>query len=170
MDVTPAASEEDEELGSFWESILGTGAQASQNDQAQQTVTKYLENALAGGMGVFLFLIIAVLAFFLGRKSYAYYQESKLPGKERVRLEYGRLTGWLKERDEGFLALTTPKEELDWMEAHYGVTIPETLREEFYATFFAPEKERDYESLRGQVIQIRREVQKNRGKERQARS
>lgn len=170
VDVTPAASEEEEEFGSFWEAILGTGGQASQNEQAQQTVAKYLENALAGGMGVFLFLISAILAFFLGRKGLVYYRESKLPGKERVKLEYGRLTEWLKERDEGFLSLTTPKEELDWMEAHYGVTMPETLREEFYATFFAPEKERDYESLREQVIRIRREVKKNRGKERQARS
>ena len=159
VDVTPAASEE-EETGSFWESILGAGYQGAQSGQEQQEMTKYIENALAGGVGVLIALAAAVAIFFLARWGLVRRRESKLPGRERVKLEYGRLTKYLKDRDEGFLKLTTPKEELAWMQEHYKAVMPEGLCEELYATFFAPERERDYGELLGQLSKLKKDVRK----------
>ncbi|MCR5459872.1 MAG: DUF3488 and transglutaminase-like domain-containing protein [Acetatifactor sp.] len=162
VEVTPAAlADEEEETGGFWEAFLGAGGQqGNQDEQGQQAIARYVENALAGGAGILGLVILAVAAFFLIRRLMQAYHESKLSGKERVRLEYGRLTKYLKDRDEGFCKLTTPKEELDWMAERYGVILPEKLREELYLTFFAPETERDYEALRVQVTEVRKAVRK----------
>lgn len=162
VEVTPAAlADEEEEVGGFWEAFLGGGGQqGDQDEQGQQVIARYVENALAGGAGILGIVLLAVVAFFLIRRLRLRYLESKLSGKERVRLEYGRLTKYLKDHDAGFCELTTPKEELDWMAERYGVTIPGKLCEELYLTFFAPETERDYEALRGQVTEIRKAVRK----------
>ena len=160
VDVTPAAlEEEDEETGSFWDAILGSGSQqGSQADQTQQEMTQYIENALAGGMGAFGVGLFLAAVYFLGKWLLIRYRESKLSGRERVQLEYGRLTGYLKERDEDFLKLTTPKEELEYMAEHYGTVMPEGLREELYETFFAPETGRDYDALRRKLLEIQKSV------------
>lgn len=162
VEVTPAAiAGEEEETEGFWEAFLGAGGQqTAQDEQGQQAIARYVENALAGGVGILVIVISAVAAVFLGRRIRQAYRESKLSGRERVQLEYGRLTKYLKERDEGFCALTTPGEELDWMKERYGVSLPEKLREELYLTFFAPEAERDYEILRTQVTEVRKAVRK----------
>ena len=101
-------------------------------------------------------LLMAVFLFFLGKWGYGKYQESKLPGLKRVQLEYGRLTGPLKEKNPAFATLTTPGEELDFIREHYGVDVSESLKEELYQTFFAPQKGQDYEKLRKTLTEIRK--------------
>lgn len=162
VDVTPAAILDEEETGSFWESILGGGAQTRVNGEQAEEVAGYLENALAGGAGVMGVLLALVLAFFAGRWGMARYRESKLPGRERVRLEYGRLTAPLKEREETFAVLTTPREELEWIRQWCQVDVPEKLQDDLYRIFFAPEEERDYESILRQVADIRKGIRRNR--------
>lgn len=158
VDPTPAATNEEEETGSFWDSILGSGLQAGNENQEEGLVGAYLENALAGSAGLLGIVVLCVIALFLGRWGMQSYRESKLPGRERVQLEYGRLTGWLKERDEEFRTLTTPKEEFSWVRDHYGIDFPEALQEELYRTFFAPEEKRDYEALRIRIREARKKV------------
>ena len=162
VEVTPAAlEEEEEETGGFWESILGAGNnQNTDGNQNQQQIAQNIENALAGSLGI-LGLVAALIAAFFGIKYLlAGYRESKLPERERVRLAYGRLTKYLKDHDEGFGALTTPKEELAWMQAHYGVTVSEELTQALYRTFFAPEGKDNYEELRGQILALQKAVRK----------
>jgi len=160
VDVTPSVSQDEEETASFWDAILGGGDQNAQDGDGQQAAAEYVENVLAGGMGVLGLLIAAVLAIFIGKHVMASYRESKLPGKERVQLEYGRMTAWVKDRDEEFRKLTTPGEELGYLATRYGVTIPENLQGELYGTFFAPETGRNYEQLRKQVTGLWKSVRK----------
>ena len=164
VEVTPAAiAEEEEELGSFWESILNAGSQQSkQATEAQQQMTQAFENAMARGVSVLGIVLAGIAGFFVLRIVVIKYRESKLPGRERLQLYYGRLTKGLKERDEGFAKLTTPEEELDYLKIYYGVTIPEGLKEELYQSFFAPEAERDYEKLCREVQEIWKATRKNR--------
>lgn len=164
VEVTPAAIyEEEEETGGFWESILNSGSeQNKQANKAQQQAAKAFENAMASGVSVLMIVIACVALFFVGRYGYRRYQETRLPGKARLELDYGRLTKKLKEQDEGFAKLTTPEEELDYMAKYYGAEIPEGFKEELYQTFFAPDRERDYEKLRGQVKAIRKSLKKPR--------
>ena len=158
VDVTPAAALEEEETESFWDAFLGGGVQGGGDVQNQQAAAQYFENALAGTAWLFIVFVSALAIFFLTRWGLVQYRESKLPGKERVQLEYGRLTAWLKERDEAFLTLTTPQEELDFMEAQYGVAVPKDLKEELYGTFFAPERDRDYQLLRTRILELGKAV------------
>ncbi|MBO4749674.1 MAG: transglutaminase domain-containing protein [Lachnospiraceae bacterium] len=164
VEVTPAAiAEEEEETGGFWESILNSGSEQNrQANKAQQQAAKAFENAMASGVSVLMCILVGVGLFFVARYGLKRYGETRLSGKDRLELEYGRLTGKLKESDEGFAKLTTPEEELDYMAKYYQAVIPEGFKEEFYQTFFAPEKERDYERLRGQVKAIRKSLKKPR--------
>ena len=164
VEVTPASiMDEEEELGGFWEAILGAGGQqGAQNEEGQQAITEYVENFLAYAMGVVGIVILAIAAYFVIRRLLQAYRESKLPEKQRVQLEYGRLTAYLKERDEGFRTLTTPGEELGWMADQYGVFLPEKLREDLYRTFFAPESGLDYEAIRAQLREAGKAIRKGR--------
>ena len=156
VDVTPANSLDDEETASFWDAILGTRPQNTGDGNNAQDTTDYLGEALSGGMSAIGILLMAVFLFFLGKCGYGKYQESKLPGLKRVQLEYGRLTGPLKEKNPAFATLTTPGEELDFIREHYGVDVSESLKEELYQTFFAPQKGQDYEKLRKTLTEIRK--------------
>lgn len=165
VDVTPAATEE-EAAGSFWESILGAGYQGGQENQEQQELTQYLENALAGGVGALIALIVVVAGFFVARWEIRRIREARLPGRERVKLEYGRLTGYLKDRNADFQKLTTPEEELGWLQEQYGVKLPEGLTGELYDVFFAPERERDYDGLLGQLARLRKDARRTKRQKR----
>lgn len=164
VDVTPAASLDEEETESFWDAILsGSARNRATEDQAQEAAD-YLENALTGGAGIVGILLAAVIAFWVTRWCIIRYREAKLPGAERVKLEYGRMTDMLKEREETFAVLTTPEEELNWIREWGHVEVPESLQKELYQIFFGPEQERDYEEIRRQLIRIRRTVRRNRSK------
>ena len=162
VEVTPAAiAEEEEETGGFWDAIMNAGNQQnSEAAKAQQEAAQYIENALAGGVTVVGVLAgIAALVLFL-RWLLGFYKESKLPAKERLRLEYGRMTEWLKDRDEGFAKLTTPEEELSWIETWYGLPEAGKLKEGIYRTFFAPVDDEGCEELRAQVHALRKSVRR----------
>ena len=168
VDVTPALSLDEEETASFWDAILGAGDQMTQDGQAGQAAAQYLENALAGGLWAFFAIGALIAILYFGRRGILYYRESKLPGRERIKLEYGRMTAWLKERDEAFMKLTTPKEEITYLSEQYGITVPKELNEELYDTFFAPVRERDYEALQKTLRELRGEVKRARRRKRQA--
>ena len=162
VEVTPAAiEEEEEETGGFWEAFLGAGNdQNAQDAQNQQQIAQNIENALAGSMGFLGIVAGIVVAIFLARRLLSWHRETLLPERERVRLEYGRLTGFLKERDEDFAKLTTPKEELAWMQEHYGADISEALTQTLYRIFFAPEGPENYEEFRSQLVALRKTIRR----------
>lgn len=162
VDVTPAAGLEEETTGSFWDAILNDGSQDGTNGEQAQEVADYLETALSGGLWVFGVLAFALAALYGGRWFLAQRREAKLSGRERVQLEYGRLTKLLKEREETFAILTTPQEELDWIRDYGGAEVSGELKEELYRIFFAPEEDRDYEGIRRKLLEIRKSVKKNR--------
>ena len=166
VDVTPAASLDEVETASFWDAILGAGNQMGQDGQTGQAAQQYLENALAGGLWAFFAIGFGIVLIYFSRRGILYYRESKLPGRERVKLEYGRLTAWLKERDEAFMKLTTPREELTHVEAYYGIQIPEELKSELYDIFFAAAKDREYETLLKKLRVLRKDVRRAKVKRR----
>lgn len=159
VDVTPAADQEEEETASFWEAMMNGNMQNQGNAQQTQEAMEYVETALERSLWIFGVLLAGVMVFFLGRWGYGIYLETKLPGLQRVQLEYARLTKPLKERED-FAKLTTPREELDWIREHYAPELQESFLDEIYQTFFAPPRERDYESLRKRLKELRRKCGK----------
>lgn len=159
VDITPAASLEEEETASFWEAMLGRNSQNQTNAQQAQEAMGYVENALAGSVWVVVAAFVAGVAFLVGKWGYGVYLETRLPGLERVQLEYARLTKPLKEKEE-FARLTTPREELNWIREHYAPELSESFPDELYQVFFAPEQARDYDGLRKRLKELRKRCRK----------
>lgn len=156
VDVTPPSSMDEEETTSFWDAFLNGGGQNGGDGQQAGEASDYLENVLAGGAGVFGAFLAIVSLILLGRWGYGKYREWKLPDLQRLQLEYGRLTGPLKAKNEEFARLTTPAEELDWIKGHYAVEMSDDLKEQLYHSFFAPQEGHDYEKLRRTLIRMRK--------------
>lgn len=161
VDPTPAASEEEEETGGFWDvfgGVAGPGINAG--GQGGEGLATYFENALTGSAGLIVIFMVAVALTLSGRRVLEKIREGKLPEKERVRLEYHRLTEQIGQKQQDFAALTTPAQEMEWIREHYEVDVPEEMTQEIYRLFFAPETEGNYEELRLQLAGLRRQLKR----------
>ncbi|MBO4292431.1 MAG: transglutaminase domain-containing protein, partial [Lachnospiraceae bacterium] len=158
FDPTPAA-EEEEETGSFWDEFFERmNRQEGEESSQQSELNAYLNNALKGGAYTGLAVLAAALLFLGGRSGIRKYREMHLPVPERVRLEYQRMTGRLKKKEEEFRRLTTPEEELDWIEEHFGIENPEELKQEIYRIFFADQTGPEAEETLKKLICLRRKI------------
>lgn len=161
VDPTPAATEE-EDVGSFWEIFGLGGVVGGGNDFEGNGLTGYLENALADSTGYLLMAFAAVMLVFLGKKAVRRNRERKLLPRERVKLEYRRLTQKIAARDPEFAALTTPAQELRWIRDMYGIGLTEEWIQRIYTVFFAPDACQEFEEIRRELVRIREKVRRPR--------
>ena len=158
FDPTPAA-EEEEETGSFWDEFFERmNRQEGEESSQQSELNAYLNDALKGGAYTGLAVIAAILLFLGGKAGIRKYREMRLPVPERVRLEYQKMTSRLKKKDEEFRRLTTPREELDWIDAHFGIENPEEFKQEIYRIFFADQACPEAEEILKKLICLRRKI------------
>lgn len=159
VDPTPAATEE-EDVGSFWENFGLAGVVGGGNDPEGNGLTGYLENALASSTGYLLMAFAAALMILLGKQAVRKNRERKLPPRERVKLEYRRLTQKIAGRDPAFAALTTPALELQWIRDVYGIGLTDEFIDQIYTLFFAPGVCQECEEMCRELVRIRRKVQR----------
>ncbi len=152
-DPTPSRTAEEDNT-SFWDAFMnGDGPDLN---IAENQLGTYLENALGGvsyvllGAAVLVILIFGVL--FLLRV----HGEKKLSGRERAKLEYGRLQARLRKKYRDYRKLRTLREQLDWMRAQGRTEIGEELEEALYQVYFAREITCDCEMLCRRLRKMRK--------------
>lgn len=153
VDPTPSRAEED--TTSFWDAFVN-GSEGADLNMAENQLGAYLETAL-GSMsyvlsGAALLFGLAVGALFLFR----IYRERTLSGRERVRLEYGRLQAYLCKKHPDYRKLRTLREQLGWMRTHSRTRIEEGLEQDLYQVYFAREAACDCDRICRQIKRIRR--------------
>lgn len=153
VDPTPAQTTQ-ANTTSFWEAFMG-GAGADGTDMAGTDLGSYFENAL-GGMS---YILPAAAVLFLLCLGILYLRricrEKKLPPRERVQLEYGRLQSCLNRRNEDFQRLRTLKEQLDWIRERHLFPFGPEQEDALYQIYFARDLNCDCETLRHQLRRIR---------------
>lgn len=157
VDPTPAQSEQGEAV-SFWDVFMAGGGNSGDMEMARSDLGDYLTGAL-GGAGYVLFgaavlFLFAVAAARLLRM----YRESRLPGRERVKLEYGRLQAYLRRKDREYGNLRTLQEQLAWAREHGGDGIEDGLAEALYQVYFAEHATCDCEAICRALRRIRRKM------------
>lgn len=145
VDPTPSSSEE--ETASFWDVFMQGGGGETERTLGEDVLGGYLESAL----GILVYAVIAVLliaaiAFtavgLIGKE-----RERRLPGRERVKLEYGRLQKAAAKKNREFRSLRTLREQIAWMRVNCRVEIDEEQEEALYQAFFAEEIKYDCDRL-----------------------
>ncbi len=154
VDPTPAQTAEDDTT-SFWEAFMnGNGERGP--EMAQNDLGEYLESALGGisyGLLTAAVLLLAGFGIVNGARAV---RERKLPGRERARLEYGRLQSYLGRKHPEYRKLRTLREQLDWMKDHGFPGIGEEQEKTLYQAYFAESAdEKDCEELRRQLKKLR---------------
>lgn len=82
-------------------------------------------------------------------------REKRLPGRERVKLEYRRLQKKAAKKNREFLSRRTLKEEIAWMSKHCRVAINDAQEEALYQVFFAKEIDYDCDRLSRELRKAR---------------
>lgn len=145
VDPTPASTEE--ETTSFWDVFMQGGGGGAETALGEDILGGYLVNAL----GILNYMLLAVLIIavilFMAIRMIRKEKERRLPGRERVKLEYGRLKRAAAEKNRDFLTQRTLKEQIAWMRENCRVEISDAQEEALYQVFFAKEVEYDCDRL-----------------------
>ncbi len=154
VDPTPAQTAEDD-TASFWEAFMNENGERGP-EMAQNHLGEYLESALGGISYGLLTAAVLLLAGFGIANGVRAGRERKLPGRERVRLEYGRLQSYLGRKHPEYRKLRTLREQLDWMKDHGFPGIGEEQEKTLYQAYFAESAdEKDCEELCIQLKKLR---------------
>lgn len=154
IDPTPAQSSQ-EETTSFWDQFMNMGGESTELELSESDLGTYLEDAMGGIMSVLLGAAVLVLIGLLTAHLLRAYRESKLPGRERVRLEYGRIQSYLGRKYQDYRRLRTLKEQLDWVRDKIRLEIDVQLEESLYQVYFAGSVNCDCEELCRQLRKMR---------------
>ncbi len=154
VDPTPSSTEE--ETASFWDIFMQSEDGETARTLGEDVLGGYLESALS----VLLYVVIAavviaaivLMAVWVVRKE----KERRLPGRERVKLEYGRLQKAAAKKNREFWPLRTLREQIVWMRENCRVEINEEQEEALYQVFFA-------EDIKYDCDRLCRELKDNRG-------
>ena len=107
----------------------------------------YIESAL----GILIYVVIAVVVIaviaFLAIRLIRKERERRLPGRERVKLEYGRLQKAAIKKNREFQSLSTLREQIAWMRENCRVEISDAQEEALYEVFFAEDIKCDCDQL-----------------------
>ena len=154
VDPTPAQTTQ-EDTTSFWEAFMSGNGAGTELDIAESNLGAYLETALGGisylltGAAV-LFLIGFWIVYLLRIN-----REKKLSGRERVRLEYGRIQTYLSRKYRDYRRLRTLREQIDWMRFHGKLEIDGEQEDALYQVYFAGNVSCDCEELYRQLRKIK---------------
>ncbi len=155
-DPTPSSSEAD--TTSFWDAFMNMEEEGTNIDFGDNNLGTYLETVIGGVSYTLAGAALLLLLVFAGGWMLRAYREQKLPGRERVQLEYRRIENCLARRYKGYRALRTLREQLDWMRENWGLEITEEQEQALYQSFFAGEVTIDCERLCGELRRFRRTV------------
>ena len=147
VDPTPAQNSQEDYSTSFWQAFMSGSGESTVPEMAENNLGTYLEGALGGVSYVLLVAAVIVLIGLCTVYIIRAYKESKLPGRERVRLEYGRIQKYLGRKYRDYCKLRTLREQLDWMRDNSRLEIEEQIDEALYQVYFAENAECDYEEL-----------------------
>ena len=154
VDPTPVQTSQ-EDTASFWEAFMAGNGNDTNTEAAESNLGAYLEGALSGISYVLpaaatLFLIGLLTAYLI-----RIYREKKLSGRERVRLEYGRIQSYLSRRHDGYRRLRTLHEQLDWLRNNRRLEIKDEQEDALYQVYFGENTSYDCEDLYRQLQKIR---------------
>lgn len=156
VDPTPAQTSE-EDTTSFWEAFMTRNGEGTDldMDMPASNLGEYLEDALGGIsyalLGAAVLLSVGLCVVYLVRA----YRESKLSGRERVRLEYGRIQTYLCRRYRDYRSLRTLREQIDWIRFHGRMEISGEQEDALYQVYFAQTVGCDCEKLYRQLRKMR---------------
>ena len=154
VDPTPAQNAEEETI-SFWDAFLGGSGEDEGLDMSENNLGDYLEGALGGISYVLLATAVLFLIGWWIVHLLRAYRESKLPGRERVRLEYGRLQSYVSRKYRDFRKLRTLREQLDWIRYHMRLEIDNEQEAALYQVYFAEDVGCDCDELCRQLKKMR---------------
>ena len=154
VDPTPAGTTQEDNT-SFWDAFMNGNGEGINLSMAESNLGAYLETAL-GSLTYALLGTAALLLIGLGAIHILRMQrEKKLPGRERVKLEYGRIQSCLSRKYRDYGKLRTLQEQLHWMRSHGGVEISGEQEKALYEVYFAENADCDFEELCGQLRKMR---------------
>lgn len=153
VDPTPARTVE-EDTTSFWETFMSGNGSGTIPEMSDSNLGTLLENTLGGMSYVLLGAAALLLIGLCTVRLIRIYRESKLSGRERVRLEYGRLQTKLAKKHQDYGKLRTLREQLDWIRHNSRLEIGEEQEKALYQVYFAKTVNCDCEELRRQLRKI----------------
>lgn len=155
VDPTPAQTSE-EETTSFWNAFMTGSGGDTDLEMSESNLGAYLEGTLGGVSYVLLGAAALVLIGLWTVHLVRAFRESKLPGRERVRLEYGRLQSCLGKKYLDYRKLRTLREQLDWVRSHSRLEIDGTQEEALYQVYFAENVDCDCDELCRQLQKMKK--------------
>lgn len=158
VDPTPAQNSQEDYSTSFWQAFMSGSGESTVPEMSENNLGTYLEGALGGISYVLLAVVVIVLIGLCTVYIIRAYKESKLPGRERVRLEYGRIQNYLGRKHRDYCKLRTLREQLDWMRDNSRLEIDGQIDEALYQVYFAESVSFDCEALYSQLRRMRRRL------------
>ena len=158
VDPTPAQNSQEDYSTSFWQAFMSGSGESTVPEMSENNLGTYLEGALGGISYVLLAVVVIVLIGLCTVYIIRAYKESKLPGRERVRLEYGRIQNYLGRKHRDYRKLRTLREQLDWMRDNSRLEIDGQIDEALYQVYFAESVSFDCEALYSQLRRMRRRL------------
>ena len=163
MVIDPTPSSTEQSTTSFWDAFMNMEQEETNLDFGEDTLGEYLENVLGGASYGLMAAGVAALFALAGAWLLRVNRERKLSGRERVRLEYGRIEAWLARKNRNYHTLRTLRDQLDWIRGHWGIEITEEQERALYQAFFAREADVDWDKLRGELRGLKRAIIFSRG-------
>lgn len=155
VDPTPAQTSE-EETTSFWNAFMTGSGDDADLEMSESNLGAYLEGTLGGVsyvlMGAAALVLIGLWTVHLVRA----FRESKLPGRERVRLEYGRIQSYLGKKHLDYRKLRTLREQIDWVRTHSRLKIDGAQEAALYQVYFAENVDCDCDELCRQLQKMKK--------------
>lgn len=154
VDPTPASTEE--ERISFWEVFMNGEGGETDRALGADIFGGYLENALGVVNYVFAAAVIIAVLVFAVVRMVRRERERRLPGRERVRLEYKRLQTSAAKKNKDFLTQRTLREQIAWMKENCRLEINDEQEEALYQAFFGEVIDYDCDRLCRELRNSRR--------------
>ena len=155
VDPTPAQTSQEDNT-SFWDAFMNGNGNDTDLNIPENNWGTYLEGALGGIsyvlMGAAVLFFIGFVTVYLRRA----YREKRLPSRERVQLEYGRILSYLAKYHPNYPRLRTLQEQLDWIRRHSRLELSEAQAEALYQVYFAENVSYDCEELFRHLHKIRK--------------
>ncbi|MCH5258883.1 MAG: transglutaminase domain-containing protein [Lachnospiraceae bacterium] len=155
VDPTPAQTSE-EETTSFWNAFMTGSGGDTDLEMSESNLGAYLEGTLGGVSYVLLGAAALVLIGLWTVHLVRAFRESKLPGRERVRLEYGRIQSYLGKKHLDYRKLRTLREQIDWVRTHSRLEIDGAQEEALYQVYFAENVDCDCDELCRQLRKMKK--------------
>lgn len=149
VDPTPSSTEE--ETTSFWDVFMNREGGETGRTLGEDTLGEYIENV----MGVVNYVIFAAVILagilFAAVRLIKRERERRLPGRERVKLAYGRMQRAAARKSRDFGTQRTLREQIAWMRENCHMQISDEQEEALYQVFFAKDIDHDCDKLCGEL-------------------